>query len=69
MVRRGPNLDCHQPRPLSSTNGIVIQPRLRITIDLRDRPAGAEEAGDLIKGSVLTHLRHDSIKASKFVDV
>lgn len=54
------------PQPLSSTNGIVLHPRLCITIDPWDSLTLAGEPSDLIKGPFLTHLQDNNIKMGKF---
>lgn len=54
------------PQPLSSTNGIVLHPRLCITIDPWDSLTLVGEPSDLIKGPFLTHLQDNNIKMGKF---
>lgn len=66
IAREGPYLQRYQPQPLSAANGIVLHPRLCITIDLWDSLTPAGEPSDLIKGSFLTHLQHNNIKMGKF---
>lgn len=51
---------------LSSTNGIVLHPRLCITIDPWDSLTLVGEPSDLIKGPFLTHLQDNNIKMGKF---
>lgn len=63
---RGGYLQHYQPLPLSSTNGIVLHPRLCITIDLWDSLTPVGEPSDLIKSPFLIHLQHNNIEMRKF---
>lgn len=66
IVRMGRYLWYYQRQPLSSTNGIVFNPSLCVTIDLLDSLTVVGEPSDLINGPLLTNLQHNNIKMGKF---